>query len=201
MGSASSKVARKLPREKPRGPTDSLRATTEPARLRPERPLASESKNETIENDAKDPHFMEKLSQLGPVRVDHHMQTVRAARSDVQTMYRSRMRSEAEAASVQPTKNCLLASSLTELFEARKSVTDRAELETLAKRYHMDATKLEQLARAVNTPSIDESTVVRHGEESVTMMVSWPSFILHTGDWLHAMNQARWIDPVLKHAK
>ncbi|KAF8448010.1 hypothetical protein L210DRAFT_2831911 [Boletus edulis BED1] len=182
MGSASSKVARKLPREKPRGPTD-LRATTEPARLRPERPLASESKNEAIENDAKDPHFMEKLSQLGPVRVDHHcMQTVRATRSDVQTMYRSRMRSEAEAARAQPTKNCLLVSSLTELLEARKSVTDRAELETLATRYHMDATKLEQLARAVNTPSMDKRMVVRHGEESVTMM-------------------ARWVDPVLKHAK
>jgi crotonobetainyl-CoA:carnitine CoA-transferase CaiB-like acyl-CoA transferase len=92
-------------------------------------------------------------------------------------MYHSRMRSEAEASS--STKNRLLASSLTELLEGRKSVTNSAELETLAKRYHIDAAKLGQISRVVNTPSIDERTVVRtmdkHGEESLTMMVSWLS--------------------------
>ncbi|KAF8559528.1 hypothetical protein OG21DRAFT_1480297 [Imleria badia] len=184
MGSAPSKAARKLPREKPCGPTvtgSRIPAAAEPARLRPERPLAFENKNEAIERDAKDPHFMEKLNRLGPVRVDHHMQTVRAA-SDIQNMYRSRIRSEAEASGLQTTKDRLLASSLTELLEARKSITGSAELEALAKQYHIDVAKLEQISRVVNTPSIDESTVVRtmgkHGEESVTMM-------------------ARWIDPVL----
>ena len=87
------------------------------------------------------------------------------------------MRSEAEASSLQSTKNRLLTSSLTELLEARKSVTNSAELETLAKRYHVDAAKLGRISRVVNTPSIDERTVVRttdkHGEESLTMMVSW----------------------------
>lgn len=96
--------------------------------------------------------------------------------SDVQNMYRSRMRSETEATSAVSTQNRLLASSLTELLEARKSVTDRAALETLATRYHMDVATLERLSRCVNTPSVDESTVVRttdkHGEESLTMMVS-----------------------------
>jgi len=126
---------------------------------------------------------MEKLNQLGPVRVDHHMQTVRAA-SDTRNMYQSRMRSEAEASSLQSTKNRLLASSLTELLEARKSITNSAELETLAKRYHIDAAKLGQIS-VVNTPSVDERSVVRttdkHGEESLTMM-------------------AHWIDPVLSRA-
>ncbi|KAI9566474.1 hypothetical protein HD554DRAFT_1117855 [Boletus coccyginus] len=180
MGSASSKAARKLPREKPSWPAGSrIPATAEPARLRPERPpLASESKNEAIDKDAKDPHFMEKLNQLGPVRVDHHMQTVQAVTaSDIQNMYHSRMRSEAEASGLQSRKNRLLASSLTELLEARKSITTSAELEMLAKRYRMDATKLEQISRVVNTPSIDGSTVVRttdeHGEEDLTMMAHW----------------------------
>lgn len=95
--------------------------------------------------------------------------------SDIQNMYRSRVRSEAEASSLQSTKNRLLASSLTELLEARKSITGSAELEALAKQYHIDVAKLEQISRAVNTPSIDESTAIRttskHGEESLTMMV------------------------------
>lgn len=90
-------------------------------------------------------------------------------------MYHSRIRSEAEAASLQSTNNRLLAASLTELLEARKSITDSGELETLAKQYHIDAATLQRLSQVVNTPSIDESTVVRttdeRGEESLTMMV------------------------------
>lgn len=91
-------------------------------------------------------------------------------------MYHSRKRSEAEAASLQSTTNRVLASSLTELLEARKSVTNSAELETLARRYHVDAATLRRLGQVVNTPSIDERTVVRtrdeRGQESLTMMVS-----------------------------
>jgi hypothetical protein len=100
-------------------------------------------------------------------------------------MYRSRMRSETEATSAVSTQNRLLASSLTELLEARKSVTDRAALETLATRYHMDVATLERLSRCVNTPSVDESTVVRttdkHGEESLTMMARWVDPVLSRG--------------------
>lgn len=123
--------------------------------------------------------------------------------SDIQNMYRSRMRSEAEASRLQSTENRLLASSLTELLEARKSTTNSAELETLAKRYRIDVAKLEQLGQVVNTPSIDETTVVRttdkHGEESLTMMVSLLSQTgtLTLGSVVH--NQARWVDPVLSH--
>lgn len=95
-------------------------------------------------------------------------------------MYRSRVQAEAEAeaASGGSAQNRLLAASLAELLEARKTVADRTGLEALAKRYHMDVAKLERLGRVVNTPSIDENTVVRttdkHGEESVTMVVSLP---------------------------
>ncbi|KAH0830524.1 hypothetical protein J3R83DRAFT_1976 [Lanmaoa asiatica] len=163
MGSTPSKAARKLPRETPSwaGSRVPAAATTEPAPPRPEKPLAFGSKNEAIERDAKDPHFMEKLNQLGPVRVDHHMQTVRATSDSIQNMYHSRIRSEVEAARPQSTKNHLLASSLMELLEARKSITNSAQLETLARQYHIDPAKLQQLGRVVNTPSIDQSTVVR----------------------------------------
>ncbi|KAG9318434.1 hypothetical protein JVU11DRAFT_525 [Chiua virens] len=188
MGSAPSKAARKLPREKPSwaGARTPPSATTDLGR-----PLAFENKDQAIENDAKDPHFMSKLSQLGPVRVDHNRsgtQTVRAAR-DAQHMYHSRIRSEAEAEEASTlhsrpnvATNRLLASSLAELLEARKSVATAVEINALAARYHVDAATLTRLCGVVNTPSVDERTVVRttdkHGEESVTMM-------------------ARWVDPVL----
>ncbi|KAF9246570.1 hypothetical protein BU15DRAFT_85319 [Melanogaster broomeanus] len=184
MGSAASKATRKLPKERPSWAGSRTPSATgaAPEVSRRERPLAFESKTEAIEADAKDPQFLSKLSQLGPVRVDHHMQTVRAA-SDVQTMYRSRIQSEAEASgTLQSTRNRLLASSLTELLEARKLVTNAAELEALAKRYQMDVEKVRELCRVVNTPSIDESTVVRttdsHGEESLTMMARWVDSVL-----------------------
>ncbi|KIJ17365.1 hypothetical protein PAXINDRAFT_73792 [Paxillus involutus ATCC 200175] len=185
MGSATSKTARKLPKEKPswagsRTPSTSG-AAPEASRPRHKIPLAFESKNEAIEADAKDPHFLSKLNRLGPVRVDHHTQTLRAA-SDVQNMYRSRMQSEAEASSTQSTRNRLLASSLSELLEARKSMTNPAELETLAKRYKIDVEKLQELCRVVNTPSIDENTVVRttakDGEEILTMTARWVEPVL-----------------------
>jgi hypothetical protein len=37
----------------------------------------SELRELAIEKDAQDPDFLANLSRLGPVRVDHHMQTVR----------------------------------------------------------------------------------------------------------------------------
>ena len=108
---------------------------------------------------------------------------------DIQDMYRSRRRSEAEASSPpESIQNRLLVASLTELLDARKSVTSSAELEALAKRYHVDVAKVQQLSRVVNTPSIDERTVVRttdkHGEESLTMMVSVGSPRLSCLAWL-----------------
>lgn len=92
------------------------------------------------------------------------------------------MQSEAEASSMQSTRNRLLASSLSELLEARKSMTNPAELETLAKRYKIDVEKLQELCRVVNTPSIDENTVVRttakDGEEILTMTARWVEPVL-----------------------
>ena len=33
-----------------------------------------------IDMDARDPHFMQKLNQLGPVKVDHNMTAVKTVR-------------------------------------------------------------------------------------------------------------------------
>ncbi|KAG1754288.1 hypothetical protein EDB19DRAFT_1902441 [Suillus lakei] len=180
MGSSSSKAARTLPKEKPSwaGSRTPLKhdSTQETRRSMPSRPLAFENKTDMVEADSKDPQFMSKLSQLGPVRVDHHMRSVRPADS-VQQMYRSRLQSEAEALPSQSTRNRLVASSLSELLESRKTVKTQAELRVSAEQYHIDVTKLAELARFINTPSIDESTIVRStnqdGEETLTMMARW----------------------------
>ncbi|KAH7930831.1 hypothetical protein BV22DRAFT_1027991 [Leucogyrophana mollusca] len=177
MGGASSKAARKLPKEKPTwaGARAPIADATSNAN-HSGRPLASESKNEAIEADARDPQFMSNLNRLGPVRVDHHMQTVRTG-DHITSMYRSRAQSEVEASPSHPTQNRLLASSLSELLEARKSASSQEEQEALAKRYGIDVVKLVELSRFVNTPSIDEETIVRSmnsdGEETVTMMAHW----------------------------
>jgi hypothetical protein len=98
----------------------------------------------------------------------------------VQQMHRSRLQSEVEALPTHPTQNRLLASSLSELLESRKTVKSQAELQALAEQYHIDLTKLDELAKFINTPSIDESTIVRStnqdGEETLTMMVSLSVF-------------------------
>ncbi|KAH7916033.1 hypothetical protein BJ138DRAFT_765044 [Hygrophoropsis aurantiaca] len=175
MGGTSSKAIRKLPKEKPTwaGARTPSNATLSP---KVERPLASETRNEAIETDARDPQFMSNLNRLGPVRVDHHMQTIRVSNS-ITDMYRSRAQSEVEASPSHATQNRLLASSLSELLEARKTISSLEEEQDLAKRYGIDPAKLTELSRFVNTPSIDEKTVVRtmntDGEETMTMMAHW----------------------------
>lgn len=192
MGTISSKIvpskaARTLPKEKKpswAGSRTPLKhdSTQETRRSMPSRPLAFENRTDAVEADAKDPQFMSKLNQLGPVRVDHHMRSVRPA-DYIQQMHRSRLQSEVEALPSHSTQNRLLASSLSELLEARKVVKSQADLQALAEQYHTDVTKLVELATFINTPSIDESTIVRSknqdGEETLTM-------------------KARWIDPKLE---
>lgn len=91
MGGSSSKVARKLPTKAKPSWAGARSEGAQPARPSPV--MASEVKDKgpdlpfhaltlnqfpsAIEMDARDPHFMQKLNQLGPVKVDHHMATVR----------------------------------------------------------------------------------------------------------------------------
>src|SRR6266702_863033 len=109
MGSASSKAARAFPSIKPgkssswggaRTPAHGPKASPPPTARQP---WASESKDEgrrcmhasegsslrstfittVIQRDARDPQLLANLNRLGPVRVDHHMQTVRTVSQTV----------------------------------------------------------------------------------------------------------------------
>jgi len=90
---------------------------------------------------------------------------------------KSRLRSETETSSRShhTTRNHLQASALVELLEERKSSNNRQELVRLAEMYGVDLAKLESVARHVNTPSIDEDSIIKrigeNGEETVTMRV------------------------------
>ncbi|KAI1787898.1 hypothetical protein LXA43DRAFT_895456 [Ganoderma leucocontextum] len=185
MGSSASKsAARKLPRAPPawagtRSPNPNLGEQPHPHARPP--PRASDTKDEAIQRDAHDPQFLANLNKLGPVRVDHHMQTIRPAcasalaAASAQHIHQTRLRSEEEARSPRPTRNRLVAESLLELLEERKYVATQKDLEVLVKKYGMDLEKLERLARHVNSVSVNQDTVKRwvgeEGHENVTMLV------------------------------
>ncbi|RPD65960.1 hypothetical protein L226DRAFT_530091 [Lentinus tigrinus ALCF2SS1-7] len=179
MGSSASKpAARKLARTPPAWAGARTPGFGEQAHPHA-RPTAqaSEKKDEAILRDSQDPQFLANLSKLGPVTVDHHMQTIRPAAASAQQLYQTRLRSEDEARSSRPTQNRLVASSLMDLLEERKFVSTEKEVAELAKKYGVDLEKLERLARHVNSVSVNQDTVKRwvgkDGVENVTMVASW----------------------------
>ncbi|RDB24240.1 hypothetical protein Hypma_008771 [Hypsizygus marmoreus] len=175
MGGAASKATRKLPKrvETPKWAGARTPQPTDP----PREQKASETKTEAIERDAQDPHFLANLSRLGPVRVDHHMKTVRTGESETNRLFKSRSQSESEALSTQPIHNRLHAATLSELLDKRKSAKTQAEVERLAERYGIDVAKLQSLSRFVNSPSVHGASAVRtlekDGEESIMVTAVW----------------------------
>jgi len=173
MGGAASKVSRRLP-TKPQQSWNGARDIPQQQNVR--QALASETKDTAIDMDARDPHFMHKLNQLGPVKVDHNMSAVKTG-LHMKNMLHSRDVSEQQASSSTPTRNRILAGGLYQLLEDRKGVQSRTELTSLANSYGLDEAVLERLARSINTPSIAEDTrrVVTNdeGDERMTVMAKW----------------------------
>ncbi|KAF8160598.1 hypothetical protein BJ912DRAFT_316837 [Pholiota molesta] len=151
MGNSASKAARRYP-SRADIPRNAAKAS------RPEVPaqgskLAESHRSEAIEKDAGDPDFLSNLSRLGPVQVDHHMQSIRPHDASL------RVSRQAEAAALEPSRNRLYAFVLSDLLDRRKAVRSRQDLEKLAKEFNIDVDKLESLARFVNSPSIDKATI------------------------------------------
>jgi len=176
MGGAASKISRRLPTR----PQQSWKGAKGDIPLQNARQtLASETKNTAIDMDARDPHFMQKLHQLGPVKVDHNMSAVKTG-VHMKNMLHSRDVSEQQASSSTPTRNRILAGSLYQLLEDRKNVQSRAELASLASSYGVDESILERLTRTVNTPSIAEDTrrmvTNEAGEERMAVLAKWVEY-------------------------
>jgi hypothetical protein len=178
MGATSSKAARKLPK-RTETPSWAGGRTTNPVVTESQRPVGprpSEIKNEAIDRDSRDPQLLSNLSRLGPVRVDHHMQSYRLD-DQVNRMHQTRARSEIEATPSHAARNRILSATLSELLDERKQATSFKELERIANKYDMDIAKLESLARFVNTPTIGEGTTTRtkdtNEEQIITSTAVW----------------------------
>ncbi|KAF5365615.1 hypothetical protein D9758_003188 [Tetrapyrgos nigripes] len=179
MGGASSKAARKLPKR-----TDAALSASRPSAA-PKAPqkllVAEEHRNEVIDSDSGDPHFLSNLNRLGPVKVDHHMQAMRPGQR-TRDMLESRMQSEREAFSLQSSPNRVQAPTLSYLLDKRKSTASKHDIEDLAQKYGLKVDKLDSVARYVTTPSIQGDSIVRtvgeDGEERISAMAVWiePTF-------------------------
>ncbi|QRV86682.1 hypothetical protein RhiJN_14700 [Ceratobasidium sp. AG-Ba] len=187
MGSSSSKATRKLPARAQPSWAGARTAQPLPEQFRESKPgsLASETKDQTIESDSKDPHFMNKLSRIGQVQVPNPQlaDRIRPQSDRSFNMIRAREASEQMAASPSTIpSNRLLALSLSDILDARKSASSSREIAEIAKKYGMDAQTLERIARFVNTPSIAPENVTRtvgkDGEEKTTMQATWSDPLL-----------------------
>ncbi|KAL4267292.1 hypothetical protein AB1N83_000852 [Pleurotus pulmonarius] len=187
MGGAASKGARTLPKRAPptwvgartpQQPTETpkFNAQAEPSNTPSPAPRASETKNEAIEKDGFDPHFLSNLSRMGQVKVDHHMQAVRPA-DDATRIFETRQRAEEQASTSQHQTRRIDAYSLADLLDARKSCTSPSDLRQLAEKYRMNPGVVEELSRNVNSPSVDRNKVRteigKDGEELVSVTAAW----------------------------
>lgn len=179
MGGAASKATRQYPKSsKPSWAGTRAGEIPAPSQAKPPPfPKASESRTAAIEQDSKDPHLAANLRQLGAVNVDHHMKTVRPAAAQINHAFQQRLQSEQEASSSRSTHNRLLSLNLTDLLNERKDITSQEGLEKLAKKYNIDASKIESLSRFVNSPSTDQDSLKRavgeDGVETITMKAMW----------------------------
>jgi len=140
-------------------------------------------KTKEIEQDAGDPHFLANLSRLGPVRINHSMETTRPGPIDSTTnrLFESRAKPEFEASSPHLPKNHLYSSTLTELLNQRKSVHIQKDLEKLSREFGIELDKLESLVRFVTSPSVVGTAIQSVGK-----------------DGEGSMSTAVWIEPEVK---
>ncbi|KAH9989776.1 hypothetical protein BJV77DRAFT_669814 [Russula vinacea] len=162
MGSASSKAARASAGKKPSVRMPAYEPRPSPV-ARTRQPWASESKDEEIQRDAKDPHLLANLSRLKPVHVHHHRLPTEA-KDHVRELFELRARAEDEAVGARTPQNRLHVSSLVALLEERRdtvvgaggSSMTAAAVRQLAEKYGMDVERLERLVRSVNVPYVRE---------------------------------------------
>lgn len=127
---------------------------------------------------------MSKLSQLGQVQVPNPQlgQRLRPQSDRSFNMIRAREASEQMAASNTVPSNRVLALSLSDVLDARKSARSTQEIGEIAQSYGMDIQTLQRVARFVNTPSVAPQNVTRivgkDGEEKTTMLATWSEPLL-----------------------
>ena len=112
-----------------------------------------------------------------PHRPPHPISSQDTAQSDITRLFASRIRSEEEALSHTLAPNHLYASSLHALLDARKSpdIKSQKDLDDLSRKWNIEPSKMERLAKVVNSPSVDgrltTKFVDRNGDVKMTYTV------------------------------
>ncbi|KAH8833553.1 hypothetical protein DL96DRAFT_1577500, partial [Flagelloscypha sp. PMI_526] len=176
MGGTSSKIPAKFPKlpKTPSGQVSPRAPSVHPTGLR-----AAEVKNEDIRLDGADPHLLANLRKLGPVAVDHHMQTIKTQAQTIGKGFEAWTRSEDEVASGQLSRNHLRESRLSNFFKEYNKASDPAQLESIAKSYNMDLTVASNLVQYVTTPTIDTASSTSAVQKEGTTCLDLSCCLVH----------------------
>ncbi|KAI0029868.1 hypothetical protein K488DRAFT_55431 [Vararia minispora EC-137] len=181
MGSSVSKTSRVFPKTTAAKPPPLWASAQSVDARKPEpnrHPVArvSEHRDDGIVKDSSDPHLLANLRQLGQVRVDHHMQSIRTVcAKEVRQAFASRRQADEDASHTQTPRNRLWTFMLATVLEKRNQLRSRDELRALADEYNMDIDVLERVGRFINVPTVQETGTAmlgQGGNRPTTLVVS-----------------------------
>jgi hypothetical protein len=113
-------------------------------------------------------------------------------------MHRSQLQSESQASNATP--NRILASSLIDLLDEKKSTSHDA-LETLARKYDIDIQTLKNVSRFVNSPGSKNVLIGEHNVLTVSFITfSYNILLKHINEGSVGMTVELWIGLVFKLA-
>ncbi|PWN89296.1 hypothetical protein FA10DRAFT_253404 [Acaromyces ingoldii] len=173
MGSSSSKPLRRLGKEtvssQPMGAPGVSRAAAPPSnrltRGLPEQlhPSFSENKSHSIKQDSQDPQLMANLQKLGPVQVPRGKINFRSS-NEMLNILAAREKNQNEEAQDASSTNRLSIHSILQLLDERKRCQTQRQVDELSVGFDIDRKVLDDLARLVNSPSIEQEQHVRTNE-------------------------------------
>ncbi|UZJ54654.1 hypothetical protein CBS101457_003974 [Exobasidium rhododendri] len=140
-----------------------------PAQQSPQR--FSESKTQDVRNDGQDPQLLARLQEIGQVKVPRNKVTFQQSNPMLNILaarHKNTMKEEEANTSAQLSsqglsnagaiKNRLNAQSIIALLDERKECKSRRQVEELAVAYDVDINIVDQLARWVNSPSVESDS-------------------------------------------
>ncbi|GAA6016590.1 hypothetical protein JCM11491_006006 [Sporobolomyces phaffii] len=155
-------------------PLASAQAPPPPRSSAPPPPRASETKDEAIVAESRDPDLAKNLQMLGQVAVPGKgmASTLHTDNAMLGILQERRRVDDAVAAGIS-TPNQLSARSLSNLLDDRKSAKTLEEADQIAVEYGMDPQLVRALARHVNSPSISMVLPSSDPDEDDRRLAKW----------------------------
>ncbi|GAA5910939.1 uncharacterized protein JCM6883_000650 [Sporobolomyces salmoneus] len=137
-------------------------------------PRASETKDESIIAESRDPDLAKNLRMLGQVKVPGKgMASTLHTDNAMLGILQERQRVDDAVAAGISTPNQLSARSLSNLLDDRKSAKSKEEADQIAVEYGMDPELVRTLARHVNSPSISMVLPSSDPDEDDRRLAKW----------------------------